>query len=143
MNVETILRGKGSAVATIRPDETVGAAVKELISRNVGALVVSEDGETVDGIISERDIVRLLDEKGATALGAPVAEVMTRKVVTCDRNETIGEIMERITTGRFRHVPVIEHGRLAGIVSIGDVVKARLSELEREQDALREYIRTA
>ncbi len=87
--------------------------------------------------------MRVLDEKGPAALGAPVAEVMTRRVVTCDRNETIAEIMERITSGRFRHVPVIEHGRLVGIVSIGDVVKARLGELEHEQNALREYIRTA
>jgi CBS domain-containing protein len=87
--------------------------------------------------------VRVLDEKGPAALGAPVAEAMTRRVVTCDGSETIAEIMERVTSGRFRHVPVIEQGRLAGIVSIGDVVKARLSELEHEQNAPREYIRMA
>ena len=114
-----------------------------LVQQRIGALLVTGADHRIVGIISERDVVRLLDEKGTAALGAPVAEVMTRKVVTCDRNETIAEIMERITTGRFRHVPVTEQGRLVGIVSIGDVVKARLGELEHEQDALREYIRTA
>ena len=143
MTVNDILLHKGSEVITIEPTATLAAAVRMLVQRRIGALLVTGADKRIVGIISERDIVRLLDEKGATALGAPVAEVMTRKVVTCDRNETIGEIMERITTGRFRHVPVIEHGRLAGIVSIGDVVKARLGELELEQNALREYIRTA
>ena len=89
------------------------------------------------------EIVRMLDENGTAMLDTPVAEAMTRKVVTCGQNETIAEIMERMTGGKFRHVPVVEQGRLIGIVSIGDVVKARLEELEREQDALRDYIRTA
>ena len=122
---------------------TLAAAVRTLVGQRVGALVVTGADDRIVGIISERDIVRVLDEKGAAVLDAPVAEVMTRKVVTCDRNETIAEIMERITSGRFRHVPVVEQGRLVGIVSIGDVVKARLSELENEQNALREYIRMA
>ena len=143
MTVNDILSQKGNQVLTIEPAATLAAAVQMLAQRRIGALVVTGADHRIVGIISERDIVRVLGEKGTAVLGAPVAEVMTRKVVTCGRNETIAEIMERMTGGKFRHVPVVEHGRLVGIVSIGDVVKARLSELEYEQDALREYIRTA
>jgi CBS domain-containing protein len=143
MTVNDILRHKGSHVITIEPAATLAAAMRRLVQHRIGALLVTGADHRIVGIISERDVVRVLDEKGAAALAAPVAEVMTRRVVTCDRNETIAEIMERITSGRFRHVPVIEHGRLVGIVSIGDVVKARLGELEHEQNALCEYIRTA
>jgi CBS domain-containing protein len=143
MTVNDILSEKGNQVLTIEPAATLATAVQMLAQRRIGALVVTGADHRIVGIISERDIVRVLGEKGTAVLGAPVAEVMTRKVVTCGRNETIAEIMERMTGGKFRHVPVIEHGRLVGIVSIGDVVKARLSELEYEQDALREYIRTA
>ena len=114
-----------------------------MAQRRIGALVVTGAGRRIVGIISERDIVRVLDEKGPAVLAAPVAEIMTRKVVTCTQNDTIAEIMERMTAGKFRHVPVVEQGRLVGIISIGDVVKARLDELEHEQDALRDYIRTA
>jgi CBS domain-containing protein len=143
MTVNDILSQKGNQVLTIEPAATLATAVQMLAQRRIGALVVTGADHRIVGIISERDIVRVLGEKGTAVLGAPVAEVMTRKVVTCGRNETIAEIMERMTGGKFRHVPVVEHGRLVGIVSIGDVVKARLSELEYEQDALREYIRTA
>lgn len=143
MTVNDILSQKGNQVLTIEPAATLAAAVQMLAQRRIGALVVTGADHRIVGIISERDIVRVLGEKGTAVLGAPVADVMTRKVVTCARNETIAEIMERMTGGKFRHVPVVEHGRLLGIVSIGDVVKARLSELEYEQDALREYIRTA
>jgi len=143
MTVNDILRHKGNHVITIEPTAALAAAVRTLVQHRIGALLVTGADHRIVGIISERDVVRVLDEKGPAVLAAPVAEVMTRRVVTCDRNETIAEIMERITSGRFRHVPVIEHGRLIGIVSIGDVVKARLNELEHEQNALREYIRTA
>jgi len=143
VTVNDILSQKGDHVLTIEPTATLAEAVQILAQRRIGALLVTGADHRIVGIISERDIVRSLDEKGTAVLGVPVAEVMTRKVVTCGRNETIAEIMERMTGGKFRHVPVVEHGRLAGIVSIGDVVKARLSELENEQDALREYIRTA
>ena len=143
MAVHHILSQKGSQVFTIEPAATLAMAVQMLVQRRVGALVVTGADDRIVGIISERDIVRVLGEKGTAALGAPVAEAMTRKVVTCGHNETIAEIMERMTGGKFRHVPVIEQGRLVGIVSIGDVVKARLGELEHEHDALREYIRTA
>jgi CBS domain-containing protein len=143
MTVNDILLQKGNQVLTIEPTATLATAVQMLAQRRIGALVVTGADHRIVGIISERDIVRVLGEKGTAVLGAPLAEAMTRKVVTCARNETIAEIMERMTAGKFRHVPVVEHGRLDGIVSIGDVVKARLSELEYEQDALREYIRTA
>jgi CBS domain-containing protein len=143
MTVNDILLHKGSEVFTIEPVATVAAAVRMLSERRVGALVVTGADLHIVGIISERDIVRVLEENGPVVLSAHVSEIMTRRVVTCDRHETIAEIMGRMTSGKFRHVPVVEQGRLAGIVSIGDVVKARLSELEQEHDALREYIRTA
>jgi CBS domain-containing protein len=143
MTVQAILSQKGNQVLTIEPTATLAAAVTVLAQRRIGALVVTGAGGRIVGIISERDIVRALDEKGTAVLGVPVAEVMTRKVVTCAETATIAEIMESMTKGKFRHVPVEDHGRLIGIISIGDVVKARLGELEREHDALREYILTA
>jgi CBS domain-containing protein len=143
MTVKDILSLKGSQVLTIEPTATLAMAVKMLAQRRIGALVVTGADHRIVGIISERDIVRMLDERGTVVLDTPVAETMTRKVVTCAQGETIAEIMERMTGGKFRHVPVVEQGRLVGIISIGDVVKARLGELEQEQDAMREYIRTA
>ncbi len=140
MDVETILRSKGRAVATIRPDDTVGAAVEALVSRNIGALVASENGETVDGIISERDIVHALARHGDAILAVPVAEVMTRSVVTCDPTESVAELMAEMTNRRIRHLPVVREGRLCGIVSIGDVVKNRLDEIEYEARSLRSFI---
>lgn len=143
MNVNDILSQKGSDVLTIEPTATLQAAVNLLSQRRIGALVVTGADHRIVGIISERDIVRVLGERGTAVLDAPVAETMTRKVVTCARSETVPEIMERMTVGKFRHVPVADQGRLIGIVSIGDIVKARLAELEHEQNALRDYIRTA
>jgi CBS domain-containing protein len=143
MTVSHILSRKGYDVATIEPTATLATAVEMLAQRRIGALVVTGAGDRVVGIISERDIVRVLAEKGPAVLSAPVAETMTRKVVTCTGTDSIVEIMEQMTAGKFRHLPVIEQGELAGIISIGDVVKARLEELEHEQDALRDYIRTA
>ena len=140
MDVETILRNKGPAVATIRPDDTVGAAIEALVSRNIGALVVSQDGETVDGIISERDIVHALARHGVALLALSVAEVMTRSVVTCDPTESVAELMAEMTNRRIRHLPVVRDGRLCGIVSIGDVVKNRLDEIEYEARSLRSFI---
>jgi CBS domain-containing protein len=140
MNVETILHSKGSAVATIRPDETVGAAIAALVAGNIGALVASEDGEHVDGIISERDIVHALAHHGNGLLSLTVAEIMTRPVVTCDPTESVGELMAEMTNRRIRHLPVVRDGRLCGIVSIGDVVKNRLDEIEFEARSLRSFI---
>ena len=140
MNVETILRTKGSGVATIRPDETVGAAVKQLIARNIGALVVSENGESFDGIISERDIVHGLADHGVALLSLNVAEMMTRQVVTCELSDSVDQLMAEMTNRRIRHFPVVEDGRLRGIVSIGDLVKNRLDEVEYEARSLRSFI---
>jgi CBS domain-containing protein len=140
MNVETILQNKGRAVATIRPEDTVGAAVDALISGNIGALVASEDGVAVDGIISERDIVHALAQHGSGLLALTVAEVMTRPAVTCDPSESVGELMAEMTNRRIRHFPVVRNGRLCGIVSIGDVVKNRLDEIEYEAKSLRSFI---
>ena len=140
MNVETILGTKGRAVATIRPEDTVGAAVEALVSGNIGALVASEDAEHVDGIISERDIVHALARHGDALLALTVADVMTRSVVTCDPTESVAELMAEMTNRRIRHLPVVQNGRLCGIVSIGDVVKNRLDEIEYEARSLRSFI---
>ena len=143
MTVKAILAGKPVDLITIEPTATLADAVKLLATHRIGAVVVTGADRRLVGILSERDIVRALAEQGAGALQAPVSESMTRKVVTCSETETISEIMERMTAGKFRHVPVLDQGRLTGIVSIGDVVKLRLQEMERESDALRDYIRTA
>lgn len=140
MNVETILQHKGRAVATIRPVDTVTAAVDALISGNIGALVASEDGAAVNGIISERDIVHALAEHGSGLLALTVAEVMTRPAVTCDPSESVGELMAEMTNRRIRHFPVVDDGRLVGIVSIGDLVKSRLDEIEYEAHSMRSFI---
>ncbi len=140
MNVETILRNKGSWVATIRPDMTIAEAVDILHKERIGALVVSEDGASVDGVLSERDIVIALAEYGADLLSRTVDEVMTRDVVTCDPSASVGELMAEMTSRRFRHFPVVKEGRLRGIVSIGDLVKNRLDEVEFEASSLRSFI---
>lgn len=140
MKVHTMLARKGSEVATIQPDATVGTAVRVLKEHRIGALVVSADGERVDGILSERDIVRALDELGAGLLDAPVSELMTKTVKTCTPADGIEALMTEMTQSRIRHLPVVDAGRLAGIISIGDVVKTRLEELEAEANALRDYV---
>ena len=140
MNVETILRNKGNWVATIRPDEPIAAAVDMLIRERVGALVVSEDGESVDGILSERDIVIALGERGEDLLSRPVSEIMTRDVFVCEPSDTVGDLMAEMTNRRIRHFPVVADGRLRGIVSIGDLVKSRLDEVEFEASSLRTFI---
>jgi len=143
LTVHTILTRKGSTVYTIEPTASIAYAAKSLADHGIGALIVTgAEGRTV-GIISERDIVRTLSAKGGAALETPVAEIMTRKVVTCSRQDTLVDLMQRITEGKFRHFPVIEDRRLVGIVSIGDVVKSRLEEMEQESNAMREYIRAA
>jgi CBS domain-containing protein len=140
MNVETILRNKGDWVATIRPDATIAAAVEILNRERIGALVVSADGNSVDGMVSERDIVIALDDYGGALLSRPIDEIMTRDVVTCDPADTVQELMAEMTHRRFRHIPVVRDGRLRGIVSIGDVVKNRLDEVEFEANSLRSFI---
>jgi CBS domain-containing protein len=143
MNVKNILSQKGADVLTLEPTATLADAMDILAKRRIGALVITGADHRIVGILSERDVVRAIAERGTDILQSTVAETMTRKVVSCGQNETIAEIMGRMTAGKFRHVPVVEQGRLIGIVSIGDIVKARLEELEQEHDALRDYIRTA
>ena len=140
MNVETILRDKGDWVATIRPDATIAEAVEMLNRERVGALVVSEVGGEVAGVLSERDIVRALGRFGEDLLSRPVDEIMTRNVITCEPGDTVGELMSEMTNRRIRHLPVVVEGRLRGIVSIGDVVKNRLDEVEFEANSLRSFI---
>ena len=143
MNVKTILSTKGSDVITIGPHATLEAAIATLTEHRIGALVVLGADERIIGILSERDIVRALAERGAGALTTPLAQVMTRKVVTCSETETVGAIMEQMTTGKFRHVPVLEQDRLVGIVSIGDVVKFRLATMQHESQSMRDYVLAA
>jgi len=140
MNVETILRNKGDWVATIRPDATIADAVETLNRERIGALVVSADGNSVDGMLSERDIVTALDDYGEALLSRPVDQIMTRSVITCDPADTVQELMAEMTNRRFRHIPVVREGRLRGIISIGDLVKNRLDEVEFEANSLRSFI---
>jgi CBS domain-containing protein len=140
MNVHTILKNKGSAVATIPADATIDQAVEMLRARGIGALVVSDDGESVGGILSERDIVEALGRYGDALLTLSVGGVMTRAVVTCDPDDSVAELMAEMTNRRIRHLPVVRDGRLCGIVSIGDLVKSRLDEIEYEAHSLRSFI---
>ena len=137
MKVEGILRTKGARVVTIRPDATIRELVRGLRDERIGAMVVSEDGWAVLGIISERDVVRGLAERGSGILDIPVAELMTRDVVSCTPTDTVKQVMAEMTRRRVRHLPVVADGRLRGIVSIGDVVN-RLEEMETETNVLRE-----
>jgi len=143
MIVKAILSAKGGDVVTIEPTATLETAAKTLAAHKIGALLVLGPDRRVVGILSERDIVRTLAERGAGALGEPLSQVMTRKVVTCSQSDTVGVLMERMTTGKFRHLPVVEQEQVIGVVSIGDVVKHRLMEMEHESAALRDYIQTA
>jgi len=140
MNVEAILRNKGRNVITVAPDTTVTAAVALLRRHGIGALVVSRDGRAVDGILSERDIVHALAEHAGAALDFEVARLMSRRVITGRPEDSIAEMMARMTERRIRHIPVVEGSALAGIVSIGDVVKSRLDEVESEASSMREFI---
>jgi CBS domain-containing protein len=143
MTVKTILSTKGGDLISIEPTATLDTAVKTLAKHRIGALLVLGPDRRVIGILSERDIVRVLAEQGADVLAKPLAQVMTRKVVTVGPTDTVGAIMERMTTGKFRHVPVVEQEQVVGIISIGDVVKHRLHEMEQESAALRDYIQSA
>ncbi|WP_025037124.1 CBS domain-containing protein [Bradyrhizobium sp. DOA9] len=142
MTVRSILNTKGHQIMSVEPDAKLAAAIKLLAEKKIGAVLVMNQSR-VEGILSERDIVRVLGERGAAVLEAPVSEVMTRKVVTCKETDTVAEIMETMTTGKFRHLPVIDNGKVVGLISIGDIVKWRVREYETEQEALRDYIKTA
>ncbi len=143
MHVAAILKDKGRAVETVEANTTLGEVVRRLATKRIGAVVVTAPGTAVTGIVSERDVVRMLALHGAAALNRTVADVMTRHVVTCRETDTVDELMSRMTQGRFRHLPVVENGQLAGIISIGDVVKHRVAEVELEASAMRDYITAA
>jgi CBS domain-containing protein len=143
MTVARILSEKGREVFTTQPHRTLKEVIDLLASKGVGAVVVSDASMSVLGILSERDVVRVIAQQGASALDQPVSRYMTPKVVTATRGDTIDHVMQTMTEGRFRHVPVVEDGRLIGIISIGDVVKRHVNMIDSERQALREYIATA
>jgi CBS domain-containing protein len=140
MLVSDLLEGKGTAVATVTRDATVGAVVADLARHRVGALVVSPDGLQIEGIVSERDIVQRLSELHTELLEEPVASIMSTEVRVCAPSDDVESIMNLMTEHRIRHVPVVEDGQLSGIISIGDVVKSRIQELEKDRNELMEYI---
>jgi len=140
MNIDGILKSKGYTVETIRPDSTVKQLVETLDACGIGALVVSADGTSVDGIVSERDVIRAIARNGAAVLDWPTSRIMMVDVVTVGRQDKVADIMEIMTDRRVRHLPVVENGKLAGIVSIGDAVKHRIEEAEFEARAMRDYI---
>ena len=142
MFVAQILADKGCEVVTAGPGEPVGRIARTLSGRRIGAMPVSAPGGALVGIVTERDVVAALAERGRDVLDRPVEEIMTRRVITCARSDHIDELMARMTEGRMRHLPVLEGEELVGIVSIGDVVKARMSEIEAEAQALKDYIAT-
>jgi CBS domain-containing protein len=142
MTVRAILDSKGHQIQSVEPETKLSAAIKILAERKIGAVLAMAKGR-IEGILSERDIVRVLGERGAAALDEPVSAVMTHKVVSCRQTDTVAAIMEMMTLGKFRHLPVVEDGRVVGLISIGDVVKWRVKEFEHEQEALRDYIKTA
>lgn len=137
MLVQLILKSKASnGVVTIAPDACISEAAKLLTDRRIGTVVVSSDGEHADGILSERDIVRELAKSGGGCLDKPVSQYMTRKLVTCTSHDNVGQILQKMTDGRFRHMPVVEGDKMIGLISLGDVVKAQLSQVAMEKDAL-------
>ncbi|WP_293807982.1 CBS domain-containing protein [uncultured Bosea sp.] len=143
MNVEQLLSGKGHDVISVQPHRTLAEAIRTLSEKRIGAVVVMGADGALVGILSERDIIRALGELGSSALESAVSRSMTSKVVTCRPQTSVDELMEIMTTGRFRHVPVVENGRVTGIVSIGDVVKHRVAAIEAESQAMRDYIAMA
>jgi CBS domain-containing protein len=140
MTVSIILAGKAREVFTIEPNASLAAVVRLLAEKRVGVALILGVDRRIAGILSERDIIRALAERGAGVLDEPVSQFMTRKVSTCNESETVSNVMERMTSGKFRHVPVVDQGRLVGIVSIGDVVKHRLHQMERDSAAMHDYI---
>ncbi len=142
MTVSVILSIKGHSVVTVDPGDTIESVAQLLSEKKIGALIASSGGGKVDGIISERDLVRAIARNGGAALLRPVTDFMTRDVVTCNAEESIADLMEKMTIGKFRHLPVVKDGILDGIISIGDVVKQRIAETEFEANAMREYIAT-
>ncbi len=142
MLVQQILKGKITAgIVTLKPGALVSEATEILSTHRIGALVISQDGTSADGILSERDIVRELGKRGVTCMSDTVDNIMTKKIISCSPDETADQVMQKMTDGRFRHMPVMKGGVMVGLISIGDVVKARLSQLAMENDALEGMIK--
>jgi CBS domain-containing protein len=140
MNVQAMLAHKGDRVVTARPESTIATIIHVMKVEGIGAVVISRDGRRIDGIVSERDVVRGLVAHGGDLLALPVTEIMTEQVRTCDIDANVEDVMVEMTRSRIRHLPVTREGKLCGIVSIGDVVKNRLDDLETETSVLRDYI---
>ena len=143
MTVSVILKTKGNDVVSVSPDELLSSVVDTLAARRIGAVLVLDAAGAVAGMLSERDVVRALSQEGPSALDKPVRAFMTAEVVHATPSESIAEVMEKMTVGRFRHLPILDQGRVAGIISIGDVVKRRIDDAVHEADALREYVASA
>lgn len=142
MNVNTILNVKGGDVVTVSTSTPILEVTKTLAKFGIGSIVVTNEDGTLAGIVSERDVVRAIAHMGVDVTNEPVSEIMTENIVTCDRNDSVDKIMGIMTSKRFRHMPVVEEGKLKGIVSIGDVVQQRIAEAELEANAMRSYIAT-
>jgi len=143
MTVGKILATKGRNVTTVQPSDTVAQVSSILAEKKIGAVVVVGAGDSISGIVSERDIVRIIAAKGGDALTIPVSAIMTESVITCEDANTIDQVMGKMTDGRFRHMPVAQNGRLAGLISIGDVVKAKIAQIEADAEQMRSYIASA
>ncbi|PVB59989.1 CBS domain-containing protein [Labrenzia sp. 011] len=143
MTVAAILSGKGHDTITVSGDVPLSEVCKTLAKHKIGAVVVCDGPEAIDGIVSERDIVRVLGNQGESALKHPVSSVMTREVMTCTEENSVNEVMARMTQGRFRHMPVVKDGKLTGVISIGDVVKFKIAQVELEAEQMRSYITMA
>ena len=139
MTVRSVLGSKGHQVISVSPDAKLSAAIKILSERRIGAVMVMS-GQKIDGILSERDVVRVLGERGASVLDESVRSVMTPKVITCRESDTVAAIMEVMTSGKFRHLPVVDAGRVIGMLSVGDLIKHALAEKQHEIDQLQRYI---
>jgi CBS domain-containing protein len=142
MRINDVIRRKGGDVVTVKPDDTVARLLELLAEHRIGALVVSVDGASIEGIVSERDVVRQLHHRGPQILSVAVSEIMTTTVETCDLDADTQDLARKMTDRRIRHIPVVHEGRLHGIVSIGDVVKQRLDELQTERDSLVGYLQS-
>ncbi|MCY4034314.1 MAG: CBS domain-containing protein [Hyphomicrobiales bacterium] len=142
MKVSNILKEKGDRVVTLEGSTTLEDAIAALVRERIGAVVILDSREQIAGVFSERDAVRAISKEGAAVLSKPISELMTRKVVSCSMEDTHDQLLEKMTQGRFRHLPVVEGGRLIGIISIGDVVKHKIASSESEAEAMREYIST-
>ena len=142
MRINDVIRRKGGDVVTVKPDDTVARLLELLAEHRIGALVVSVDGASIEGIVSERDVVRQLHRRGPDILSVTVSQIMTTSVETCDLDADTQDLAQQMTDRRIRHIPVVHEGRLLGIVSIGDVVKQRLDELQTERDSLVGYLQS-